>query len=248
VSTASAAIVTIDPFDQPVPPNAQNVCVSTSTSTPRVPGTTSGASGLNTIFGARWMQIVQTSPSPSDADAADVDQGHANALTFNNAAGSSSNLLVRWDGLTNGALPLNTAPTSDLTSAGTNAYSILQVLFDDQTFPGFPNYSVTVYTDSTHYSTLGEDFVQVRSGFPYFQPPADVLFPFGAFVQGVGAVGAATFTQIRAIDLNITGYPALDLQLDFLEAGPSPEPGTWVMMGTGLLGFAALVRRRRRQV
>jgi hypothetical protein len=248
IGPASAAIVTIDPFALPVP--SQNVCTpSVSVSCSGIP-TSDGSTDAGVIFGTRWMAITQQ--FGTDADTADVNQGHVDALSFNNASGSAANLLVRWDGTASdggffGSFPSNfgSAPV-DLTGGGTNAFFLLQVLFSDQNIPGFPGYTITAYTDATHYSKLEHDITRVNP----FPPnndftPQDVFFPFGLFTQGAGAAGPVNFTQVRAVDLTIVGYAALDLQIDFLEAGPSPEPGTWVMMGAGLLGLGVLVRRRR---
>ena len=87
--SASAAIVTIDPFNQPPVP-AQQVCAGTPCTGL---SSTNGATGLDTIFGARWMSITQT--SGTDQDTGDVDQGTTDALSFNNASAScfSSSLI-----------------------------------------------------------------------------------------------------------------------------------------------------------
>ncbi len=235
---ASAAIVTIDPFDQPPSTGAQNVCVSTSVSTPCTAPASSGVSGIDTIFGTRWMSITQT--SGSDPDTGDVNQGSPNALSFNNSSGSSSNLLVRWDGSATGSLIFTATPV-DVTSGFSNSAFILQVLGSDHPVPG--GISITVYTDATHHSTATQNDPLI---FPDLgDPPQDLLFLFSSFTPDSGA-SAVDFTHITAIDLNLKGSKALDMTLDFLQAGPSPEPGTWVMMGAGLLGLGAVARRRKK--
>ena len=141
---------------------------------------TSGVSGLDTIFGTRWMSIVQT--SGTDPDTADVNQGTPDALSFNNSSASSSNLLVRWDGSATGSLIFTATPV-DVTSAGSNGQFVLQVLGSDHPVP--LGIRITVYTDATHHSTAAQTDPQV---FPEFgDPPLDMAFYFSSFIADAGA-------------------------------------------------------------
>jgi hypothetical protein len=183
------------------------------------------------------MSIVQT--SGTDPDTGDVNQGTTNALSFNNSSGSSSNLLVRWDGSATGSLIFTATPV-DVTSSGSNGAFNLEVLGSDHPVP--LGITITVYTDATHHSSSSQNDPLI---FPDLgDSPQGLLFYFSAFTTDTGA-SPVDFTHVTAIDLNLKGTKALDMTIDFLQAGPSPEPGTWVMMGIGLLGFAVLIRRKR---
>lgn len=139
--------------------------------------------------------------------------------------------------------PIDIAATGlggiDLTADGAFAFA-LDLLFADLT--GSNALKILVYTDENNYSELSR---VISAAAP---PAVRYLFPFASFVQGLGATGAADFTNVGAIVLVIEGNsePALDVQIDHF-ATVVPEPASLVLMGIGLSCFGMRRLRSRRQ-
>ena len=117
--------------------------------------------------------------------------------------------------------------------------------------PGFPSYPALTFTFSTPITYFGVDAV-VSNG------NVNLVFTTSNGMLAVGTPGFLTPpAQFRAIEdatpfttvtlsTGLTGAFAID-NLTFVTAASTvPEPGTWAMLGTGLLGVAGVAARRKR--
>lgn len=100
--------------------------------------------------------------------------------------------------------------------------------FMGTTYLGAGTYTIT-HDDGTFLYLNGSNTCTVCSGSP---TTAEV----STFT--IGTSGTYSFDLLYA---EVNGAPAV---LDFPGATPTPEPSTFVMLGSGLMGVAGLVRRR----
>lgn len=152
--------------------------------------------------------------------------------------------VLTWDGYDADGITLD--PTGlggvDLTDGGSEVGFQYNLIEDDVPV----KLTFKVYTDASNAS----EFVYTHGGSITNQ---DFSFAYAGFTPVLGA--GADFTNVGAIQLTVASLgTSLDFSLDFLgtvdactsDCIPNevPEPGTWVLFGTGLLGIVSYAWRR----
>ena len=114
---------------------------------------------------------------------------------------------------------------------------------------------VNTSTDDAHYSNFE---VGTTDGDPDFGPwtvdpgqipsPSDIYEPPTSFDVPAGGFHISSFFDVF-IDLNLDAYGDISLPNESfyqMDSVNTPEPGSLILMGTGLLGLAGVIRRRVR--
>ena len=125
----------------------------------------------------------------------------------------------------------NPLPNIDLTQGGLNQYIKLRIIFSDLVGEDI---KLTIGDGSTTKS--------VSQNLPQILSPVTYSFPFASFP----GVLMNSVDYIR-LDVDFTNSAkGNDISVDFLGAD-IPEPGTLILLGSGLLGLAGYVRRRKKK-
>lgn len=156
--------------------------------------------------------------------------------------------LLTWDGYDSDGFTLD--PTGlggvDLTAGGSEVGFQYSIIEDD--VPAKMTFKV--FTDSSNVS----EFVVTLGGSVSYQ---NYAFAYADFAPVIGT--GADFTNVGAIQLSVESLgTSLDFSLDFLgtidacnaDCIPNevPEPGTWILFGTGLLGIVSYAWRRNKHM
>lgn len=222
-----ASPVLIDNFS-----NNQSVSVPGGGSNPT--SNFSNIAASNAIGGTRSIIITRIS---GDADnSVNVASGRA---SLNSGADDEAQALFIWDGDNNQALNASGLGGQDLTSGGSNIFLFIALRSD---LSGAP-VTVRVYTDAANYSTA---VVTTPGGGFGATPWTNHNILFSSFT----ATGAgANFANVGAITLSIDGtnFASLDTQVDLLEARPTPEPSTMLLIGASLVAISLRGIRRAKK-
>lgn len=152
-----------------------------------------------------------------------VNSASNDRLRFNNPTAVVSTAEIQWDG--NGSSDLDTGGLGGMDFSSYDDLRVGVFASDQEAKIVFD-----IYTSETEVSQATFDI------------PADVdeeifSIPFAAFTP-TGSDGGADLGSVEALVAGITGEPALDIQLDFVEAASEvPEPAPIALVSAGLIGL-----------
>jgi hypothetical protein len=174
------------------------------------------ASHASIIGGERDIQASVTRNTGTERLDIDVAKGNFSHSQGSGAFGTS---LIQWDGV-DSSISNAKGLGADLTDGGVN--DRIHLLLVSADFP--VNLTFTLY-DSLNSASLVQPILPTGT-------PVDYLIPLAGF-EGVN------LSQIESIELFIDGsqQSALDITIDFIETTNVPEPGSVLLLGTGLLGM-----------
>lgn len=246
VGSAAHAGVIIDLFDGA----AQSVATST------LGASVNNQSGPNpNVIGQyRDLSITKTFDNVGTVNTGESSLASGGGvLQLDNATGNESLGVVTWDGINDagiaGAL-VNTTGLGgiDLTLGGANALLASIVAAD----LGF-DYKIRVWDMLGNASTLSAEVqfaVQPSDGvtadyqFNWFNL-ANGAYLIDGLAFTIAKTGIIDFTQIGALQLELTNTDTISVDLAIGQIQAIPEPGTLALVGAALFGVAAAGRRRK---
>jgi len=224
VCTLSATPIVIDHFN-----DTQGLSVSGLGANPL--SVTNGVSAPSALGGARFITLTRI----AGVGTASININSPSPSVFNqsNDAVADSDSLTLWDGGVDGTIsPAGLG--ADLTGGGVNNQLHFRANVDllSGVTATFRFYTAFLST----YSEVVQTLTGGGADFDYFIPFANMT-NFG---------GGATFSNVGAITMLISGPARMDLQMDLLETTSDqnvPEPMTFGLVGSALAGLALLRRR-----
>lgn len=197
-------------------------------------GPTSSTVAAPSALGGKRDAKITALPPTGALELSVAIGGGGDVLSHSQGSGVTGSSDVQWDGgngMTIDPTGLGAAGV-DLTEGGINDRLRFDVLLDDR--PATVTFSI--------YDVLGGSASKA------------VALPGGIYDETSYTVFFSSFvgvdmTKVGAIALNISGpLVSTDVTLDDIEATHAPEPGTFLLLGTGLLGIGGYGWRRKRQI
>lgn len=245
IGTSAQAGVIIDLFDGP------SQAVATST----LGATVNNQSGPNAnVIGLyRDLSITKTFDNVGGVnDGESRLAAGGGALSLDNATGNKSTGVVTWDGINNagaGGTSVNTSGLGvDLTFGGANAL-LADIIAADLGF----DYKIRVWDILGNTSTLSAsvqfavqpgDGISADYQYSWFNL-ADGNYLISGLAFNIANTGIVDFSQIGALQLELTNPTSISVDLALGEVQTVPEPATLALVGAALFGVAAAGRRRK---
>jgi hypothetical protein len=224
VGTLSATPIVIDHFN-----DTQTLSVSGLVVNPV--SAANGVSAPSALGGARFITLTRT----AGVGTASININSPSPSVFNqsNDAVADSDSLTLWDGGLDGTIS-PAGLIADLTGGGVNNQLHFRANVDllVGVTATFRFYTGTL----SDYSEVIQTLIGGGADFDYFIP----------FASMTSAGSGATFSNVGAITMLISGPSRMDMQMDLLETTSDqdvPEPMTFGLVGSALAGLALLRRR-----
>jgi len=196
-------------------------------------------------FGSFWLASYAIGAVAGDRSGVLVDGANAADICSSGVTCPTGNSSAYYGGINDGyiAFGLQSGAAFRLTSFDASVFKI-----DGQVYPASPNPSSILILRGWRADNTFLDSAQIAIG-----GPVDGSFAFKTYdLKTLSATFANTeFVAARVISYSWNGTTYTNgsnlnnIALDNLTVSAVPEPGSWALMGLGLLGVAAYSRRRR---